>query len=247
MRLLILVACILAWGLYPAAAEAPKEIKIGGGGAACRQVFEPVRESFEKDTGLQLSIYPTTPSQGLIELNNGLTDVVASQVPFSSMVNGAARSGVIIDKGLFTVRSVEKSSILAFVHRSNPVAALSKKQLQDIFTGKVRNWKQLGGQNLPIVVVWGISTQGQNEIFTKQVLDGKQLADDVVEVFDYYEIRDKIARTPGAVGINPQGFAGANTRNPKIPLVTLDIIVVTKGQPKPEVEKLLKYINDYSW
>jgi phosphate transport system substrate-binding protein len=247
MRILKLVACILAWGITAAAAEASKEIKIGGGGASCRQIFSPVRDNFERETGIDLSINATTPAQGLIELNNGHVDIVASPVPFSSMARGAARNGVIIDRGLFTVRSVGKSAVLVFIHRSNPVAALTKKQLQDIFTGRLKNWKQVGGEDLPITVVWGLATPGQNELFTRQVLEGKQVTEDAVEIFDYFEIRDKIAQTRGAIGINPQGFASASTRNPKIPSVPFEIIVVTKGKAKPEVEQLLKYIKDYSW
>ncbi|WP_054693350.1 substrate-binding domain-containing protein [Geotalea toluenoxydans] len=162
MKILNLVMCTLAWLFCSTAfAEAPREIKIGGGGASCKQIFGSIQDNFERETGIHLAINTTTPVQGLIELNNGSADIVASPLPFSSMVKGAARNGVIIDSGLFTVRNVGKSNVLVFVHKSNKVAGLSKKQLQDIFSGKVRNWKQVGGDNQQIVVVWGVSTRGR--------------------------------------------------------------------------------------
>lgn len=228
-------------------AETAREIRVGGGGASCKAFFSVVRDIFERETGLRMVVKPTTPVQGLIELNNGQVDLVVAPISFASMAKGAARNGVIIDSGLFTVRIIGRSNIEVFINKANSITSLSKKQLQDIFTGKVRNWKQVGGEDRPIVVVWGIATPGQNELFSRQVLDGKAVTSSAMEVFDYDEIREAIARTPGAIGIDPQGYVSSSIKSPKTPAVASDVIVVTKGQANPEVERLLAFIKQYSW
>lgn len=241
---LLLVAGLMG---SAAGAEPLREIRLGGGGASCKQYFVPVLDNFENETGIHVTLAATTPVQGLIELNSGLMDIIASSIPFSSMVKGAAKNGIIIDPGLFTVRKIGSYNILVFVHNSNQVSVLNKKQLQDIFAGKIKNWKKVGGADRDIVVVWGVSTLGQNELFTSQVLEGKAVTGAAVDAFDYAEIREIISRTPGAIGIDPLGFASSNTRNPKAPRATADVIAVTKGQPKPELEQLLRYVRDYNW
>lgn len=247
MRTMVVSICLLTGFATGAGAGGIKEIRVGGGGASCKAYFSSIQDSFEAETGLHLVVNPTTPVQGLIELNNGQADVVASPLPLVSMIKGAAKNGIIIDAGLFSARKIGSSKFVVFVHRSNNVAALSKKQLQDIFTAKVRNWRQIGGENREIVVVWGLATPGQNELFTRQIMDGHAVTESATEVFGYGDIRDAISKTKGAIGIGPQGFATANIRTPKTPEVAADVIVITKGQPSPEVERLLKFIKEYSW
>jgi phosphate transport system substrate-binding protein len=222
------------------------EIQVGGGGAACRGLFAAVAEFFQAETGIVVKVKPSTPGQGLIELNDGHVDVATAAVPFDSMVRGAAKNGITINPSQFTVCEIGTNKTLVFTHKSNKVKALSKEQLQDIFTGKVTNWKQVGGEDQEIVVVWGLATPGQNELFSKHVLEGKSITPNHKELTDYTSIRDFVAQNQGAVGIDPQGFVSSGTKNPQTPLVTSKVIAVTKGKPSAEVDKLLKFVKEYN-
>jgi phosphate transport system substrate-binding protein len=221
------------------------EIKVGGGGAACRGIFMPLAASFESATGIALKVLPSSPAQGLIELNDGHVDMATAAVPFASMAREAAKNGIAIDPSLFTVKEIALNKTLVFVHKSNTVKKLSKKQLKDIFSGKVTNWKNVGGANQKIIVVWGLATPGQNELFSEQILDGKPVTGKHQEVTDYMGIRNFIAETPGAIGIDPHGFASGLTKNPETPLVVSPVIAVTKGKPSADVEKLLQYVGEW--
>ncbi len=242
----LMVGLLLGMVCLAANAVLAAEIKIGGGGAACKGFFVPLAESFEAETGIKLNINPTTPAQGLIELNDGHIDLATAAHTFDDLVKGAAKSGITVDPTLFTVRELGTNKTLVFVHKSNKVKKLSKKQLQDIFTGKTTNWKQVGGANQEIVVVWAVATPGQNNLFTREILDGKQVTQKHQEVNKYKDVRDFVAKTPGAIGIGPHGFVTPATRNPQIPLLTAPVIAVTKGKPSAEVEKLLEYIKSYN-
>jgi phosphate transport system substrate-binding protein len=221
------------------------EIKVGGGGAACRGFFESSAESFEIETGIKVHVKASTPSQGLIELNDGHIDIATAAVPFEDMVKGAATNGIQVDPSQFIIHNIGTNKTLVFVNKSNTIKKLSKKQLQDIFSGKVTNWKHVGGANEEITVVWGIATPGQNALFTKQILGDKLLTRNIKEVSDYKSIRDYVARNKGAIGIDPHGFISGATRTPQIPLITAPVIAVTKGNPSPESGQLIKYVRDY--
>jgi phosphate transport system substrate-binding protein len=222
------------------------EIRVGGGGAACKGFFSNLGEAFEAETGIKLSIKPTTPANGIVELNDGHIDLAAAATSFPEIIKGAAKNGVVLDPAQFVTRDLGDNKILIFVHKNNKVQKLSKEQLQDIFTGKITNWKKVGGDDREIVVVWGMATPGQNAKFTRDILGGKQVTLKHYEATDYKSIRDFIAKTPGAIGIDPHGFVTAGTRNPEIPLITTPVIAVTKGKPSPEVEKLLEYVKSFN-
>lgn len=131
------------------------EIKVGGGGAACSGFITPVGESFEEETGVKVKIAPTNPAQGLLDLKEGRVDVATSIVSFSAMIAEAAKQGVAIDPSLFEVAEIGVNRTRVFTHRTNKVSELSLKQLQGIFTGKIRNWKDIGGDDRAITVIWG--------------------------------------------------------------------------------------------
>lgn len=221
------------------------DITVGGGGAAISGFIEPFVEPFETEFGIKVVTKQSTPAQGLIQLHDGHINVAVSATSLDVMVEGAAMNGITIDPAQFEVRKIGMNKTLVFVNKNNKVKKLSKKQLQGIFTGKIKNWKRVGGPDLPVLVVWGTATPGQNELFVRQILDGIQVTQEHIEATDYKNIRAIVAKTPGAIGIDPQGFASIATWNPQIPVVSAPVIAVTKGAPSAEVDKFLEYVKNY--
>ncbi len=60
-----------------------------------------------------------------------------------------------------------------YVHKANPITELSLKQLADIFTGKTKNWKTLGGPNAPITIYSRENSSGTYEFFKENVIGGR--------------------------------------------------------------------------
>jgi phosphate transport system substrate-binding protein len=63
-----------------------------------------------------------------------------------------------------------------YVNNENPVGKLSISQLEKIFTGKITNWKQVGGPDLAISLYGRENSSGSYEFFKEHVLDGKDFA-----------------------------------------------------------------------
>jgi len=238
-------ALLVNVAIIPAMAE---EIRIEGGGAAISAAFTPLKTTYEKLSGASLVIKVSSPVKALIALEKSDADVATAAVSLESMVSGAAKEGVIIDPASLQQVKIDTNFVLAFVHKSNTIAKLSKEQLKGIFTGKITNWKALGGEDRGIIVVWGTNTDGQNSLFSKEILDSEPLLTHPKLATDYLNIRDTVVATPGSIGIDPIGFTIATANNPQIPPLPSPVILITKGKPSAKVQKLIDYyLSDYRY
>ncbi|TAN44306.1 MAG: phosphate ABC transporter substrate-binding protein [Nitrospirae bacterium] len=219
-----------------------EEIRIGGGGAAMNTAFRPVQPHFEKASGINLSLFQSTPKHGFIELANGKVDAAVAAVSIESMIGGAEKDGVKVNAADFKKTEVAQNRTAILLHKSNMVPKLSKDQLKGIFTGKINNWKEVGGKDGAIIVVWGKATPGQNAQFVKEILDGEKVIKEVFDVTDYASIKESVSTTPEAIGIDPIGLADQSVRVPETPALLSPIIIVTKGEPSANVKKLIDFM-----
>lgn len=101
---------------------------------------------------------------------------------------------------------VAVDSILTIVSPSNPVDALSMQQLADIYAGRITNWNQVGGPNMPITVVTRPATSGTRGVFEDTIFAGAgQMSDNVLVLGSNKEIADRVQNDPSAIGY--VGFA----------------------------------------
>ena len=119
---------------------------------------------------------------------------------------------------------------------------LSKEQLRGIFSGKTSNWKEVGGDDKDIIIVWSTATSGQNNMFKQMVMEGDQVTRDVMDSTNYAKIKESIASTPEAIGIDPFSLTDATVKLLDSPPMSEPIIAVTVGKPAGKVQRLLGYI-----
>lgn len=219
------------------------EIKLGGGGASIATVFAPVKAAFEKATGHNLIILQSTPKDGLKQLWAGQLEAAVTAVGLDGMIAGADKDGVKIDKAALQAVEVGTNKTVVLVNPANKVASLSKEQMKGLFTGKIANWKDVGGADEPVLVVWGKNSPGQNALFTKVILDGEKIAAENLETTDYKGIKESVASNPGAIGIDPLGMVDATVKAIKpTPEANSPILLITKGAPSAPVKQLLDFI-----
>ena len=239
-RISVLTAATLALSLSAATAA---EIKLGGGGASVATIFAPVKAAFEKATGHNLIILQSTPKDGLKQLWSGQLEVAVTAVGLDGMITGADKDGVKVDKAALNVVEVGTNTTVVLLHPSNKVASLSKDQLKGLFTGKISNWKEVGGNDEPVLVVWGKNSPGQNALFTKIILDGEKITADSLETTDYKGILESVSANTGAIGIDPLGIANAGVKAIKPnPAANSPILLITKGAPSTPVKQLIEFI-----
>jgi phosphate transport system substrate-binding protein len=108
---------------------------------------------------------------GIAQLIDSNTDIAqASRKMKSSEVEQAQARGV--DPKEITVAT---DALSVVVHPDNPVSELTIAQLSDIYTNKITNWRQLGGDNAPIVALARDTNSGTHVFFKEQVVQMKGL------------------------------------------------------------------------
>lgn len=235
--LVIIVAGILF--SVPGYAE---EIRVIGGAPAITTVFSPIKKAYEQATGDVLVIDISDNTDALIALEKKRVDVAAVNLfAIESGIENAGKRGVTIDPASLHRQQIAMSSLVVFTNKSNPVSQLTKQQLKDIFTGRITNWREVGGDNLKIVVLWGTETNFLNPLFQKKILDGEKVASGAREAGDHYELRQMVMETPGGIAINTSGLIMPTIKVPKIPPIPLPIVAVTKGTPPAKVERVLSF------
>jgi phosphate transport system substrate-binding protein len=227
----------LAFSVYAA------DVKIGAGAAPTENVLKPVKEAFEKATGNRLLIISSGPKNALLDLDKGVVDAAAAGLTFEDWMGLMKKEGAEVkDPSVYQQVNIGKDSIVVVVHKDNPVAQLSKDQLKGIFTGKMQNWKEVGGQDMPILVIWGNLIPGTNSLFVKNMLDNEAPTKDVLGVSTAAEIKVNVAANPEAIGIGPAAVVDASVKSPKTPEISRPITLLTKGAPSPAVKSLIDFI-----
>ena len=134
---------------------------------------------------------------------------------------------------------------------------VSQKQLIDIFSGKITNWKDVGGPDIKIVIINRPKSSGTRATFKKYALNGVEEAAGVSLTEDSSgTVRKTIAETPGAVGYLALSYVDAsvqaleyngvaptiaNITNGKYPIWSYEHMY-TKGEPTGLTKEFLDYM-----
>jgi phosphate transport system substrate-binding protein len=240
--LMSVTTCIIVL-LALAAPVLAQNLKIGAGAAPTENVLKPIEAAFEKSSGLDLTILASGPKQAFIDLERGAVDAAAAGLSLDDWMSLLKKEGVTVaDTALYKSVVVGKDRIIVIVHKDNPVAKVSKEQLTGIFTGKTTNWKDVGGKDAPVLVVWGGLTQGTNSMFVKHIMDGVKPTTEVIGATTAEDIRQNVASNPEAIGIGPQSIVNDTVRSPETPEIARPITLITKGVPSANVQKLIDFI-----
>ncbi len=218
------------------------ELKISGGAPAIEYVFKPIKEPFEKATGIKLNLLAVGPKTALIDLEKGDIDAAAGPA-FNDWMNFMKKEGAEVkDPASLQHIVVGKDKIVAIVHKDNPITSLTKEQVKGIFTGKIINWKDVGGNDMPVMVVLGKLISPANNIFFKHMLDGEAAMTDVLEVSTAGDVRQTVASNPEAIGIVSHIMVDATVKSPETPEAPITFTLVTKTGHSPKVQKLIDFI-----
>ena len=95
---------------------------------------------------------------------------------------------------------VAYDALAVVVNPSNPVTRLTREQLEAIFRGKITNWKEVGGEDMKIVVYSRETSSGTYEFFKESVLDNKNYMSSILSMPATGAIIQSVKQTKGAIG-----------------------------------------------
>ncbi|GDX64869.1 phosphate-binding protein [Chlorobiota bacterium] len=110
---------------------------------------------------------------GIAALINGTTDICSSSRPIkpAEVVQMKEKYGHVP----IEIR-VARDGISIYVHKDNPITKITMNQLKEIFTGKIKNWKLLGGSDQSIILYSRENNSGTYEFFKEYVLSKRDFA-----------------------------------------------------------------------
>ena len=91
-------------------------------------------------------------------------------------------------------------ALAVVVHPSNKVTNLTREQLEGIFTGKIKNWKEVGGADMKIVAYSRETSSGTYEFFKESVLKNKNYMNGILSMPATGAIIQSVSQTKGAIG-----------------------------------------------
>lgn len=102
-----------------------------------------------------------------------------------------------------------------YVSADNGVKELTVAQIADIFTGKVKNWKQVGGNDAPITVYSRENSSGTYEFFKEHVLQGKDFAANAQTMPGTAAVLQAVAKDKNGIGYGGAAY-GAGAKHLKV-------------------------------
>ena len=124
---------------------------------------------------------------------------------------------------------VAYDALAVVAHPSNPVKHLARHLLEDIFRGKITNWKQVGGDDRKIVVYSRETSSGTYEFFKESVLKNKNYMASSLSMPATGAIIQSVSQTKGAIG-----YVGLAYVSPRVK--TLSVSYDGKHYAAPTVE-----------
>jgi phosphate transport system substrate-binding protein len=206
---------------------------------------------FTRKYYVPVTVSESGSGNGAKSLINRSCDIASMSRSMKPQEMSAAKS-----RGVSPVHNVVALDGLAIVvHPSNPVRSLSRAQIASIYTGRVTNWRQVGGPNLPIVVIQRESNSGTQETF-KELVVGKNVpvTRSAEAQASNGAMKNRVSLTRGAIGFLGFGFANsasvkkvavdgimpgvATVKNGSYPL-SRALYLVTNGQPAGVVKQFV--------
>ena len=150
-----------------------------------------------------------------------------------------------VDKGILPVAHVVAFDGLAVVvNPKNPVKALTVSQIADIYTGKISNWKQLGGEDAKIVVVSRDTNSGTYETFNELVLKKAAITKDAEYVGSNGQARTRVNTTKNAIAYVGLGFVDDTVKPLSVEGILPAVKSVSTGK-YPIARPLYMFTNGY--
>ncbi len=163
--------------------------------------------------------------QAYLNLIDGTKDLILVTSPSAEELQYAQSKGVELD-----VVPVTSEAFVFLVHHDNPVDSLTLAQIQDIYTGKITNWSQVGGNDVPIRAFQRPVNSGSQTGFLDLVMKGKTPMEPPTEwvTAEMGQLIEAVAtydKAPDAIGYSYYYFVTDMWGNPNVKLLKVDGVV----------------------
>jgi phosphate transport system substrate-binding protein len=141
----------------------------------------------------------------------------------------SSRSLIGEEKNLYSV-TIARDALAIIVHPSNPVRDLSLDQIRQIFSGKIKNWKDVGGLSTAIILVTREEGSGTREAFQKMVMEKEEISLESLVQDSNGAIRQVVSGDPNAIGYISLGLVNEKVQGVRISGVEPNLKNIVHGR-----------------
>jgi len=191
----LLALCLI--GCATGAGRGPDSVRVGGSDTMSILLLRWAEEFMRLNPGVVVETSAGGSGRGIEGLIGGSLDIAAASRP---MLPEEVR--LLHDRqGVLGVGfRCARDAVSVYLSPANPVRELSLQQLRDLYAGRVRSWRELGGEDRPVELLGRPPVSGTHRLFRDLVLETDSFASTVYALPTTSAICDRVARSPGAIG-----------------------------------------------
>jgi phosphate transport system substrate-binding protein len=223
------------------------KIDIAGGTAHIPVMKEAAEQIMKFNPKIRVTVAGGGSGVGVQKVGEGLVDIGNT---------GRALTPQEVEKYGLKTFPFAIDGVAVAVHPNNPVGNLRPHQVQEIFAGKITNWKDVGGRDAPINLFSRDEASGTREAFWEKLLNKGPVAEKANIVPSNGAMKVALAQDPNAIGYLGIGHVDKTVKALKLegidptqenakagnyPVVR-QLYMNTKGEPKPLVKAFIDYI-----
>jgi phosphate transport system substrate-binding protein len=244
---LVLAVTIMALTIGSAFAA---EVQLWGSTTCQKRFLEPGAKALQEATGIKTKVFGVGSGKGLLALLDGTTDVAITSNNLEGTVKSAQKVQKQDGKAVAQIpdnlqfHEITLDLIVPIVNKNNPVESLTWAQLADLNTGKIKNWKEVGGNDIPVKVITSHAGSSTKAVFQKQVMKKAGYASGATEVKSTRLEINEVSKAAGGIGAVSAGFFNLNpgrTKVVKTDTVSRPLALITIGDPAPDVQKIIDF------
>ena len=204
----LLIACRPENGDGEGGAEAQRAIQNKGSDTIVNLALAWAEAYGEIHPEISIAVTGGGSGTGIASLINGTVDLAnASRIMKENEIEDARANGIEPIQHTIAV-----DALAVIMHPDNPVSALTIPQLADIFTGRITNWREVGGNDEPIILVSRETNSGTHVYFLEEVVrkgekDNSDIfAPQTLLMPSSVGITSEVRRNPKAIGYDGLGY-----------------------------------------
>jgi len=243
VKIILISALLMTWALLPESdVIAQEQVKYSCSSQVYAAFAKEHIEAFTKASGIEVAVKTASSGSCLYNLGRGFCDIASTA---RKLYHRHETYG-------YREFPFCRDPIAVIARKECGVDNLTEEQLQDIFAGDIVNWKEVGGADLPImIIVPGVDTAAHKN-FRRQAMKRKDIDHDFM-AYDSTMVIEAVKYFPcGAVSFISQGAAvhykelkilkidGRSSTDADYPYYQI-FYFVTRGEPEGNVKKFIDF------
>jgi phosphate transport system substrate-binding protein len=203
------------------------------------------QEHVKKNPGQLVDVQGGGSTAGLQAVTNGLAHI-----------GMCSRSLNAEEAEQFTPVIIARDGLAIVVNPANPVRGLAIEQLRELFSGRIKNWKEVGGEDEPVRPITREEGSGTRESFVNLVMGKERISRRALTQESNGAVKELVKGDPAAVGYMSLGLVGKELK--ALPIdgakptaenvlaksykLARPFLFVTKGPPTPEAQRFIDFV-----